>query len=231
MAAPNEHEAAERVVASSEQELIAAVEAADAAGVELRIGASPQADEGFSGRLIQVTSRGLTLTDDGCEADSLAYCGGMLVTVGAGMSWPEFVALAVESEWVGVERLAWYQGSVAGATIANVHAYGQSVSDTIAAVRTYDRVARELRRFAMVYCEFERAGSRFSRERMPDGSPRYVLLDIAFLLVQGDLTEQVTDPGLASLLNVELWQRATLRRTRDAVLAAMRDQDPAPHLR
>lgn len=228
MGSPNDTEVTEHVVASTEQELIAAVEEADAAGVAVRIGASPQADDGFSGRLIQVTWRGLTLKDDGCEADSLAYCGGMLVTVGAGMSWPEFVALAVESEWVGVERLAWYRGSVAGATIANVHAYGQSVSDTIAAVRTYDRVARELRRFAMVYCEFERDGSRFTRERMPDGSPRYVLLDIAFLFVQGDLTEQVKDPGLADLLNVDLWQRATLRRTRDAVLEAMHEQDAAP---
>ena len=45
---------------------------------------------------------GITVNDDGCSADSLAYCGGVQVSVPAGQDWPDFVALAVDRHWVGI---------------------------------------------------------------------------------------------------------------------------------
>ncbi len=209
-------------VARNEAELVQAVRDADAARIPLRIGGlgiTPLL-EGFDGRVVQVALHGMTVNDDGCSADSLAFCGGVTVTVGAGEYWQDFVALTVAREWAGVERLGDYAGTVGGATVGNVRAYGQSVADTVAAVRTWDRVTGSHRRFAMVDCRFDEAGSLFSREEMPDGSPRYVVLDVAFLFRMGDLTDPVLDQDLARLLDLGLGQRAPLSQVHDAVLTA-----------
>lgn len=217
----------DHVVARTEHEVIAAVRDADAAGVPWVImgGAAEQRtceDHGGALRTVQVATRGVKVNDDGCEVDALAYCGGVQVSVAAGESWQDFVVRAVTSEWVGVERLGDYSGTVGGATVRNVRAYGQSVSDTVAAVRTWDRAGDEYRRFAMVDCHFGEEGSRFSVERMADGSARYVLLEVDFLLRQSDLTDPIRDPELARMLRVELGQRALLAQAREAVLASSR---------
>ncbi len=207
------------IVVRTEAELVRAVRDADAAGIALRVAgpATAAALEDFEGRVIQVATGGMTVNDDGCSMDSLAFCGGVQVTVGAGQDWPAFVALAVDHEWVGLERLAGYPGTVGGATIRNVQAYGQSVSDTVAAVRTWDRATGSHRRFAMVDCRFDEHGSILATERLADGSRRYVVLDVAFLLRQGDLTEPIRDPDLARLLRLDPGQRAPLSQAMEAV--------------
>ena len=153
---------------------------------------------------------GITVNDDGCSADSLAYCGGVQVSVPAGQDWPDFVALAVDRHWVGIERLGGYAGTVGQATVADVAALGQRVSDTVAAVRTWDRASGSHRRFAMVDCGFGADGSRFSTERLPDGTARYVVLGVEFLFRQGDLTAPIRDPELAAALGLAPGERAPL---------------------
>lgn len=209
-----------RVVARSEAELIEAVHSADAAGIPVRIVGADAETADVPGRVVQVASRGVTVNDDGCSADSLAYCGGVQVTVAAGEDWAGFVAIAVERDWVGVEALAGHRGTVGGATVVNAHAFGRRVGDAVAAVRTWDRATGSRRRFAMVDCGFAADGSRFSRERMADGTGRYVVLDVAFLFRHGSLTDPIRDPELAALLQVGMGQRVALPAVHRAVLAA-----------
>lgn len=207
-----------RATVHTEDELIHAVREADAAKTPLRLVApNAPAPEGFSGQVVEVATQGMTVNDEGCSVDTLVYCGGVQVRIAAGHDWQEFVALAVQREWVGVERLSRYRGTIGEATTTNVAAFGQSVADTVAAVRTWDRVDQSRRYFAMVDCGFDADGSRFTRELMPDGSPRYVLLDVDFLFRQGDLTDPIDDPDLARLLHISQGQRAPLAQAYDAV--------------
>lgn len=211
----------EVVVVRSEADLIEAVRAADAGGIPVWIGAPGDAvPPGFEGRVIEVATAGMAVNDDGCEVDSLAYCGGVQVTLAAGEDWPAFVALAVARDWVGVEWLGGYRGTIGGATEVNHAGFGHRMSDVVAAVRTYDRTSGALRRFASVDCLFTDGGSRFSAERLPDGSASYVLLDVAVLLRQGDLTAPVRDPDAARLLGVVPGQRVPLTQALAAVRAA-----------
>lgn len=147
---------------------------------------------------------GVTVNSDGCAVDDLSFCGAVTVTVPSGMRWADFVALAVDQEWVGVEALAAVSGTVGEVVARGAGAYGQRVADTVASVRTWDHATDRQRTFAMVDCEFDDSGSRFSSE------PDLEILDVAFLMRQGDLTTPVRDPELASLLGIDLGERVPL---------------------
>ena len=133
--------AARWVRATTEDELVAAVAEADAAGEPVLVlgGGSNLvvADEGFDGTVVEVATRGIApdVEDDASLRRRAAS------TVAAGEGWDDLVARAVERGWVGVEALSGIPGSVGATPIQNVGAYGQEVSQTIAPVRVWDRAA------------------------------------------------------------------------------------------
>jgi len=216
------------VTATTEADVIEAVSAADAAGVDVLVlgGGSNLvvADAGFDGIVVRVATTGITADVE----DDEASCGGVMVTVAAGEDWDELVATAVERGWVGVETLAGIPGSVGATPIQNVGAYGQEVAQTIARVRVWDRQKRSLGTFAGADCEFAYRSSRFKAD-----PGRYVVLDVTFQLVQGSLGAPITYAELARTLDVEPGQRAPLGDVRAAVRGLRRGKgmllDKADH--
>jgi len=182
------------------------------------------ADEGFDGTVVEVATSGVTADVEGTDPT----CGGVLVSVAAGESWDDFVARAVELQWVGVEALAGIPGLVGATPIQNVGAYGQEVAQTIAKVRVWDRVLKGVRTFANADCGF---GYRSSRFKADPG--RHVVLDVTFQLRQGSFGAPVQYAELARTLGVDLGQRAPLADVRDAVLELRRSKgmvlDDADH--
>ncbi|MDN5855857.1 MAG: FAD-binding protein, partial [Actinomycetia bacterium] len=138
------------VEVATEEELVAAVRAVDAEGEPaLVLGGGSNvvvADDGFNGTVVLVRTRGV-------DVDSEA-CSGATVTVAAGEEWDPLVARAVREQWVGVEALSGIPGLAGAVPIQNVGAYGQEVAQTIASVRTYDRVERRIATFAAQDCGF-----------------------------------------------------------------------------
>jgi UDP-N-acetylmuramate dehydrogenase len=222
--------AGELVVATTEDELVAAVAEADEAGTPVLVLAGGSnlvvADEGFAGRVVQVATRGVHADRD--DPDDVGCLGAVTVRVAAGEDWDGFVARAVDAGWVGVEALSGIPGSVGATPIQNVGAYGQEVAQTIASVRTWDRGDGAHRTFAAGDCGF---GYRTSRFKQDPG--RYVVLEVTYLLRQGTLGAPVRYAELAGALGVEPGDRAPLVDVRDAVLALRRAKgmvlDPADH--
>ncbi len=169
--------------------------------------------------VIQVPTTGLSVNLDGCSADDLSFCGGVQVTVAAGMPWDDFVAHAVEQGWVGVEALSGLPGTVGAVVRGNAAAYGRQVCDTVAAVRTWDPDDEAQHTYAMADCGFGPGRSRFG-STPGDGGAAPVLLDVSFLLRQGDVTPPLRDPALARLVGAALGERVSLAAVREAVLAA-----------
>nr|WP_238993342.1 UDP-N-acetylmuramate dehydrogenase [Nocardioides caldifontis] len=201
--------AAEWVRAETEEQLVAAVAEADRAGrpVLLLGGGSNLvvADAGFDGLVVEIATTGVR-----AEGDS---CGGAMVEVAAGEGWDRLVARAVDEGWIGVEALSGIPGSVGATPIQNVGAYGQEVADTIARVRTWDRVEGRHRTFFHADCGFGYRTSRFKQD-----PSRYVVLSVAFQLRFGTLGAPVRYAELARTLGVEQGQRAPLAEVRKAVL-------------
>jgi UDP-N-acetylmuramate dehydrogenase len=204
-----------RVGGPAAEHVVAAVREADEAGMPVLVLAGGSnvlvSDSGFDGRVVQVATRGVDA--DVQDPDDLACLSAVTVRLAAGEDWDGFVAHAVDRGWVGVEALSGIPGSTGATPIQNVGAYGQEVAQTITSVRTWDRAAKELRTFAAADCGFGYRTSRFKEER-----GRYVVLEVTYLLRQGDLGAPVAYAELARTLGVEVGDRAPLADVRRAVL-------------
>ncbi|GAB3758033.1 UDP-N-acetylmuramate dehydrogenase [Zhihengliuella somnathii] len=203
------------VEAATEQELIAAVTAADAAGEPLLLVAGGSNlvvdDAGFAGTVIRVATHGTTL-------DDVAACSGGMVTVQAGHPWDAFVAETLERGFVGLEALSGIPGSAGATPVQNVGAYGTDVARTIARVRTWDRHNQEIVSFANADLHFGYRDSLLKRATQ-NGSPRYVVLQVTFQLKQGTFGAPIGYAELARAVDSEVGGRVEAARIRDAVLA------------
>jgi len=204
---------AERYVeASSEDEVVEAVRAADAAGEPLLVMSGGSnlvvADAGFPGAALRVATRGATRE----EAD-----GTVTLEVAAGEPWDPLVASCVADGLAGVECLAGIPGSVGATPIQNVGAYGQDVAETIAGVRVLDRRSGAIEELAPQACGFTYRSSSFKRE-----PGHRVVLAVRFALSASPLSSPIRYAELARALGVEIGDRAPLPAVREAVLALRR---------
>ncbi len=202
-------EARTLIHATTEDELIAAVEAADAAGDPLLIlgGGSNIliSDSGFDGTVIRVETIGNSYEIDACSGGTLQ--------VSAGVSWDEFVLFTIDKGLANLESLSGIPGTVGGVPIQNIGAYGHDVSEVIARVRTYDRVVKTIKTFAAAECNFSYRNSLFK-----ESGDRYVILDVTFQLRRGEESLAIAYPELAQELNVRIGNRAPIGAVREAVL-------------
>ncbi|WP_427015346.1 UDP-N-acetylmuramate dehydrogenase [Pseudarthrobacter sp. P1] len=207
--------AAGYVRAESEAETIAAVREADDAGTPLLIVAGGSnlvvGDGGFDGTVLHIASSGYTVNAE----DS---CGGAAVVVQAGHNWDDFVHQSVLHAWSGLEALSGIPGSTGATPVQNVGAYGADVSQTIAAVRVWDRDRNAVRTFTSSELKF---GYRDSiiKATTDNGSPRYVVLTVEFQLLLGRMGAPIRYAELARALGVEVGQRAYALDVRREVLA------------
>ena len=202
------------IEARTEAEIIDAVRSADAAGEQVLIisGGSNLlvSDDGFPGTVIRIASEGFTVNAE----DS---CGGVAVVVQAGHNWDKLVEHAVRHAWSGIEALSGIPGSTGATPVQNVGAYGAEVSQTIAAVRTWDRERNAVQTFTNSELKF---GYRDSilKQTTVNGSPRYVVLTVEFQLPLGRMSAPIRYAELARSLGVEVGKRAYANDVRREVL-------------
>lgn len=199
------------VEARTDEEVVEAIGAADAAGEPVLVlsGGSNLvlADAGFDGTVVRILTRGVTLRRDG---DSVQ------LRVAAGEPWDELVARSVADQLAGIECLSGIPGLTGATPIQNVGAYGQAVADSIVAVRVYDREAGAVSELGHGQCQFAYRTSRFRH------TSRYVVLDVTFALQPSPLGLPVRYGELARSLGVAPGARAPLAAVRDAVLTMRR---------
>lgn len=223
------------VTAASVDEIVEAVRAADDVGEPLLIlsGGSNLvvADTGFDGTVVRIASHGVSV-------ESASACAGVSLRVAAGHSWDELVAQAVEQGWSGVEALSGIPGAAGATPVQNVGAYGQEVAQTIAQVRTWDRLERRVSTFAAADCGFGYRTSRFKTEQLgppgaAPGGPRYVVLEVVFQLELSASSRPIGYADLARQLGVAAGERVSLAAAREGVLAQRRQRgmvlDAADH--
>jgi len=166
------------------------------------------ADKGFDGLVLVPRMAHVAFKKQG---------GVVHATVGAGAVWDEFVAQAAARGYAGIECLSGIPGTVGGAVVANLGAYGAQCSDTLVSVDVLDRAdaACAVRTFRKDECAFSYHDSMFSHA---DG--RFVVLEARFEL-QGSGTSRSSYEGnrfnLAALA-ASLGHEPTLDEVRAAIL-------------
>ncbi|MFE7563752.1 UDP-N-acetylmuramate dehydrogenase [Kitasatospora sp. NPDC057500] len=193
------------VTAHTDDEVIAAVRAADTAGEPLLVigGGSNLVigDAGFPGTVLRIATTGFDLD-------------GTALELAAGEVWADAVARTVDAGLAGIEFLAGIPGSAGATPVQNVGAYGQEVAQTVTGVVAYDRRTGESVTLGNEACAFSYRHSRFKAE--PD---RYVVLRVRFALEDAaGRSTPVRYAEVAKHFGVAQDERVGLREAHDAVL-------------
>jgi len=205
---------ADRLVdAGTGDELVDAIRTADEADEPVLIvgGGSNlvAADAGWSGVVVRVRTSGVQLARDG---DALA------VTVAAGESWDDFVALTVAEGWSGLASMSGIPGLAGATPVQNVGAYGSEVADTITAVEVYDRSTGTTAMWTPAQCGF---GFRTSAFKHTD---RYLVIAVTFALRRSSDAVPVRYAELARRLGISPGDVAPSTDVRETVLDLRRSK-------
>lgn len=124
-------------------------------------------DEGLEALVLIPTLKGITFSGEG---------GNMWVTAGAGEPWDAFVEATVARGLAGLENLSAIPGTVGGAPIQNIGAYGVEVCNTITEVEVFDPMEGQVHIYPREACGFGYRESIFKHQ------PHLLVLSVTFEL-------------------------------------------------
>ncbi|MGP5687576.1 UDP-N-acetylmuramate dehydrogenase [Glutamicibacter ardleyensis] len=207
------------VVAGTEEELVSALATADAAGTPvLLIGGGSNLlinDRGFRGTAIQIATRGLQL--ETLDTNTV------LLRVAAGENWDACVEYSLVEGLSGLEALSGIPGCAGATPVQNVGAYGADVSQHLAWARVYDRHLGTGLTLHREELEFSYRDSLIKRTSVA-GSPRFVVLEVAFELTRTDDSAPIRYAELARRLGVAPGESAPAQLVRQQVLELRRSK-------
>lgn len=172
-------------------------------------------DDGFPGLVIKLELKGIRRADEAGQ-----------ISAAAGESWDDVVDQSVEGDLAGLECLSGIPGTVGGAPIQNIGAYGVEACETIRRIRVLDRQSGSIAELAPSDCAFAYRTSVFNTTRRD----RYIVLRVDFglrpggkpHLAYGDLARHFgsrVDPTIATVREAVLG----IRRSKGMVVC---DDDP-----
>lgn len=110
----------------------------------------------FDGLIIHNKIGGIYILEDNSDY--------ILVEVGAGVNWHDFVIWSVGQKFSGIENLALIPGTVGASPVQNIGAYGMEVKDTIQKVTTIELETQNIKSFNNSDCKFEYRTSIFKQQ-------------------------------------------------------------------
>lgn len=182
-------------------------------------------DEGFDGTVIRVATKGIEVLpprDVAPNAVDAPAPGATRIRVQAGEGWDALVTWTVEHGFAGIEALSGIPGSVGGAPVQNIGAYGQELESTLVAVEFLEDGADVPHRMTADELELGYRTSVLKR------GLRGVVVSVELELhdtaseraVLGEALGQPIAYGqLAEALHVNLGDRVPISRVRETVLA------------
>ncbi len=165
-------------------------------------------DEGFDGLVITLRIPGITTEKHGNQT---------WVTVGSGVIWDEFVVWTIEQGFAGLECLSGVPGTVGGAVVANLGAYGAQCSDTFIHAEVIDTrdESGTLKVIRKDECGFSYHDSVFGHVQ-----GRYIIVRATFTLSSDPATQPAYRDNRFDMkaLTTKLGHTPTQKDVRNAVL-------------
>jgi UDP-N-acetylmuramate dehydrogenase len=146
----------------------------------------------------------------------------VLVRVGAGEVWDDFVAYCVDHQWYGVENLSLIPGEVGAGAVQNIGAYGAEIKDVIQCVETVsDKGADAI--FSNSQCCYAYRQSIFKKPEMKYLFVTYVTFKLkkkpCFHLDYGSIKAELAK-----------YDEVTLYNVRQAIITIRRNKLPDPEV-
>lgn len=169
----------------------------------------------FNGIVLRNEILGKTILEE--TADSV------LVKIGSGENWHEFVLWAVENDFGGVENLSLIPGSVGASPMQNIGAYGVEIKDVFEHLLAYHIESGETHQFSLEDCQFGYRESVFKRSL----KNQYVITEVCFRLEKnrkvnttyGAIEQELQKMGVSS---------PTIRDVSNAVISIRQSKLPNP---
>ena len=131
----------------------------------------------FDGFILHNKIEGICILEDN-END-------ILVEVGGGVVWHDYVMWSVSKELSGIENLALIPGTVGASPVQNIGAYGMEVKDSITKVHTIEIKNKEVKIFSNKDCEFSYRNSIFKKEK----ENKFIITKVEFKLSKKSLNK------------------------------------------
>lgn len=102
----------------------------------------------------------------------------IVLKVGAGEVWHDFVLYSLSKGWGGVENLSLIPGSVGASPMQNIGAYGVEIKDVFESLEAVEISSGELRTFSHEECQFGYRESVFKKSL----KDKYVITSVSYRL-------------------------------------------------
>lgn len=172
----------------------------------------------YDGAVLHSAIRGIEVLED--NADDV------LVRVGSGENWDDFVEYAVAKGWGGVENLSLIPGEVGASAVQNIGAYGVEAKDVIVSVEGIRLNDGSVRKFAKEECHYAYRQSIFKNELKGQYAITYVTYRLqkhpVLKVEYGNLRQFFSKEKQAALDSL------TIRDVRQAIIDVRNSKLPDP---
>lgn len=149
----------------------------------------------------------------------------ILVEVGAGENWHDFVLHCIENGWAGIENLSLIPGTVGASPMQNIGAYGVEIKEVFHQLTAIHRASGEEKTFDWKACRFGYRESVFKNEL----KDQYIISRVIFKLSKqpvlkteyGAIRETLERMGIKEI---------TIKHISDAVIQIRQSKLPDPKI-
>ena len=167
----------------------------------------------FAGTVLHSAIRGIEIVEE--KGDEV------LVRVGAGEVWDDFVAWAVEHGYGGVENLSLIPGEVGASAVQNIGAYGVEAKDVIALVEALELSNGQKRIFGNLECDYAYRQSIFKNQL----KGKYAITYVTYRL-QKQPTMKLEYGNIKAVLGDQ--EEVTIQSVRQAIIDIRNAKLPDP---
>jgi UDP-N-acetylmuramate dehydrogenase len=147
----------------------------------------------------------------------------VVLKVGAGEVWHDFVVYCVDHQLAGIENLSLIPGSVGASPMQNIGAYGVEVKDVIEQVEALHIETMELHTFSNTDCQFGYRESVFKRAL----KGQYIITQVYFKLSTNPNINTAYG-AIESELKTKGIKQASIKDVSNAVIAIRKSKLPDP---
>lgn len=172
-------------------------------------------DEGYQGLILRIKIPGFAVIADDLYSTT--------IKIGAGEQWDAIVKRTVDMRLTGIEAMSAIPGTVGGAPVQNVGAYGQEIANVLVSLEAYDTTTNTFVTLQNSDCEFAYRHSIFRGSQ----TGRYIITSVTL-----KLSKSLPAPPFYDSLQAYFDEHAiavfTQQVVRDAVMAIRADKLPDP---
>ncbi len=147
----------------------------------------------------------------------------VVVKIGAGENWHQFVLWCIENNLGGVENLSLIPGTVGAAPMQNIGAYGVELKDVFHSLEAYNVKSGEIRSFSSRECKF---GYRYSIFK-GDAKDKYVITSVTLKLSKKPKFN-IEYGAIRTILEKNGVDQLSIKAVSDAVIEIRQSKLPDP---